>query len=347
MLALQAVPVPHSGYGSLLANLQRGLTELGIVHCAPTTLEQYVGLLQDPANHQRTNSTIWIGLPWLAPGKWEGQWIAAFSMWESTQLPEIFCSKLHVYDRLFAPNDHNVELFSQFHADVVKVPLGYDASVWVPMVRQQGSQFRILCAGAGAAIEGGRKGFDLAAKAFEAAFPAWQAMDPSPRLVIKSTHQIEHNAAFVESHVGGQPLCDVVELVASCHAYLGPSRGEGWGYWPQQCVATGIPAVVSAIPAHMEYAHLPGFSTVPVERKRSGYTAFGAGGDWWEPQFDQLVERLRDLHDRYDAWLKAASAGASDLRASLTHRHMAQHLMRHVESGAALGGWQEFEAPRD
>jgi hypothetical protein len=99
---------------------------------------------------------------------------------------------------------------------------------------------------------------------------------------------------------------------------------------------------VSAIPGHMEYAHLRGFSTVPVERRSSGYSAFGSEGEWWEPEFDQLVERLRDLHARYDAWLAEASVGAIEMRSSFTHRHMAERLMEHVDWGDATGAWQEL-----
>lgn len=320
----------HLGYGTFGTNLAKGFTDIGFDLWTPAKGDFTKEIPRDYSN------VVWASVPSYAHGGWAGQHASLFSMWESTRLPEPMRCRLHNFDTVMVPNDQNAELFGRYHANVVKVPLGYDADVWTYSRRDPpDEQFRILFCGAGAA-EQTRKGPDLAIAAFKAAFPKWAEMSPSPRLVIKCLLHPPRAEPFMEIHEGQWPVEQLVDLYRTCHAMLLPSRGEGWGYHPQQAVATGIPAVISEIPGHTEYCWVPGFATSPTKLAKAPAFLHGEAGWWWEAEIDPMVDALRDIYANYDAWAEAAWAGGEIMRNRFTHRHMAEGVVD------ALGGPAEF-----
>jgi hypothetical protein len=340
-LALQcAREFDHLGYGTFGANLAKGLQDIGV----DTWLPEYGKYgAEVPDDHQ---TVVWASLPGHARGGWVGQRTVSYTMWETLRLPEGMRAFLHNFEQVVVPNDSNVELFGQYHPNVAKVPLGYDAEVWTYQPPPEPADtFRFLFCGAGAA-EKSRKGSDVAIVAFAKAFPDWQTMDPSPRLVVKCLRDGPRPAGFIELHAGRWPIGQVVDLYRTCHAMVLPSRGEGWGYHPQQAVACGLPAIVSEIPGHMEYATAPGFATVPVSTSEAAPFIQGDAGRWWEPDVDTTVDALRDVYRNYERWLDAAEVGGDVMRSRFTHRHMAQALVDTIGhdhlTGAGFGSWRKF-----
>ena len=47
-----------------------------------------------------------------------------------------------------------------------------------------------------------------------------------------------------------------LDLYRSCHAYLQPSRGEGFGLQPLQALALGRPTILTNAHGHASFAHL-------------------------------------------------------------------------------------------
>lgn len=321
-LALQsAIHYPWLGYGSFATGLSKGLRDIGVGLWEPTEGE-YAKTL--PQNYR---TVVWASVPNHGHGSWRGQRSLVWSMWESDHLPEAMRCRLQNYDTVIVPNDNNVKLFSHYHPNVVKIPLGYDSTVWTYAPRPEPEDtFRFLFCGAGMG-EKTRKGSDIALAAFLLAFPDWEHMNPSPRMVTKTLRYGPDNLPWVESHVGAWPVQQLVDLYRSCHAMILPSRGEGWGYHPQQAVATGIPAILTDIPGHSEYSWLPGFFNVSTTMTKAAYFLQGESGDWWEPDVDACVEGMRDVYNRYDHWKAEADKGGDLLREGFTHRHMAQALI--------------------
>lgn len=311
--------VREFGYGVFGLSLERGFQDLGV-----DLAVNEKGNVVPP-----TGAVLWAMPAARMKWAWEGQYTAAYCMWEATRLPESFRDNFHELDLLIVPCQQNVDIFSPYHPNVVKVPLGYDPGVWFPKPREVKDTFRILCAGAALHYEGGRKGFDLALEAFELAFPNWERMDPQPKLVTKSLKD-PSVPKFVEQHVGVMPEAELVEFVHGCHMYLGPSRGEGWGYWPQQALASGMPVVMSGIPAHMEYAHVEGILTAPVTEEAAAYFVYGPAGNWWRPDVDTLASHLRAVYEHYEDYHAAAQRGAEQMREEFSHWVMCKRVMHHL-----------------
>jgi len=259
--------------------------------------------------HRQRNEGIaetacWLSVPTHARGWWKNQRPVISTMWEASVLPESFRENLHEFERVIVPSRHNVELFSKYHPNVQYAPLGVDPDRWKFVDREVGSTFRFLIGGSGA-----RKGTDLAFKAFHLAFPGDRFDGPTPVLVMKNPKGEDFYGDRIEMVSGRLTDQEEVDLYASCHAYLQPSRGEGFGLQPLQAIAQGMPTILTDAHGHESFAHLGiGLSSKMVP---AAYFIYGDAGDWWEPDLDELVDQMRWVYDHYDE-AKNRAVGASD-----------------------------------
>jgi glycosyl transferase family 4 len=255
---------------------------------------------------KRTNVVAWASVPTHMRGYWDDQYRVCQTMWESGRLPESFRDTLHEFDLIVVPSYHNLELFSRYHDNVAFVPLGVDPAVWHYEPRTQPTdRFSFLIGGSGP-----RKGTDLAWRAFQAVFGkegSWSS-GPVPYLRMKSPKGGEFRAPRVEVISGRISAEAEVDLYATSHCYLGPSRGEGFGLQPLQALAQGCPTVLTAAHGHDSFAHL-GLG-LGSKRAQSAYFVYGEAGEWWEPDFDELCDHMRWVYDHYDDALAHAAAAS-------------------------------------
>lgn len=244
----------------------------------------------------RSNVILWITVPPHARGWYKDQVSCIATMWEGMSLPESFRDTLHNFDTVVVPSPQNLELFSDFHPNVHYVPLGIDPARWKPEVRQApGSQFRFLIGGSGA-----RKGTDLAVRAFKELFGkegSW-GDGPVPNLVLKNPKGEAFYGPRIQMMTGRLSDDDETALYSSAHCYLQPSRGEGFGLQPLQAIAQGLPTILTGAHGHESFAEygIP-IGSKPVE---SDYFIYGNAGEWWEPDFDELMFWMRDVYDNWE-----------------------------------------------
>lgn len=251
----------------------------------------------------------WVSTPTHATGWFEQQRTVISTMWETTTLPEGFREALHNHAQILVPSDHNLELFSKYHPNVTKVPLGVDPE-WHFRARQEPSdRFVFLIGGSGP-----RKGTDLAWKAFQKLWGnegSWPSDMPRPTLIFKSPRAIDWAHPRVE-WVGGK-IPDEAErdLYGMAHCYLQPSRGEGWGLQPLQAIAQGVPTILTDAHGQHEFADLG----LPISAgySASDYFIHGDAGQWWEPSLDELCERMEWV---YFNWGQAAAQAERNSRAA-------------------------------
>lgn len=245
--------------------------------------------------HKLTNVACWVSTPGHASGWWKGQHAGLFTMWEATNLPEAFRESLHEFQTVIVPSDHNLELFARYHPNVRTAYLGVDTDMWTPTARRSPTnRFTFLIGGSGP-----RKGCDLAHKAFRAVFGkdgSW-GDGPVPYLVMKSPKGGDYYGDRVEMVTGKISAEDEVDLYASAHCYLQPSRGEGFGLQPLQAIAQGLPTILTDAHGHASFAHL-GYG-LGSKFSKADYFIYGDAGDWWEPDFDELCDRMRWVYDNY------------------------------------------------
>lgn len=336
------------GYGRFGTNLARALKDLGVDVYDDMPMPQ-----ENRRSHEHNigsrskacKAVMWASVPTHARGWWKNQHTTISTMWESSRLPESFRETMHHFDQVVVPSRQNQKLFSKYHPNVAFIPLGIDPSWWYPVARPAlRERFTFLIGGSGP-----RKGTDLAHKAFRAAFQTWPKDGPVPYLTMKNPRSEPFYGDRVEI-IGGKLAAEAeVDLYASAHCYLQPSRGEGFGLQPLQAMAQGCPTILTAAHGHDAFAHLGmGLSTTMA---KSSYFIYGDAGEWWEPSLDELVDHMRWVYDHYDEALSNAAQSAKVVAEEFTWRRCAE---RYVELLGSLlttpledpGEWFEPERKR-
>lgn len=347
------------GYGRMGVDLAAALAgegvkvwdDQGIPPDLPTSSEVQISEGRDRAPGP-TNVVCWLSTPAHARWWFDGQYRSMFTMWEANVLPPAFRDTFHEFDLMIVPSEQNRELFSKYHPNVRLNPLGVDPARWHFTPRPEvGDTFRFLIGGSGK-----RKGTDLAFKAFRTIFKAmwdstgrWTGSGPEPRLVMKNPrgegqYQGWHGVEMISGRLSDE---EEETLYSTCHAYIQPSRGEGFGLQPLQAMAQGMPTILTDAHGHSSFAkyatHPIGWSLVPAD-----YFIFGDAGEWWEPDFEELCESMWDLYHNYDPHRMMAEATAKHVIASeFTWQRCAQRFIDAHEGQLALpyAGKGEYEFP--
>lgn len=285
----------------------------------------------DPDHPDPKHLVCWASTPSHATGFFDGQYKTILTMWESMTLPESFRETLHNFDQILVPSDQNVELFSRYHPNVVKVPLGIDSKDWAYRQRKPPTtEFKFLIGGSGS-----RKGLDLAYKAFRKVFQTWPSDMPRPVLQFKSPRPCEFVGERIE-HIGGRITGEAErDLYGAAHCYLQPSRGEGWGLQPLQAIAQGLPTILTDAHGHAEFAYL-GYR-VKAGVSDADYFIYGDAGKWWEPDLDELCEYMEYVYYNYPEACEFAEMASGAAHRDFTWDQTAEKFVRAV-------GKKHFEA---
>lgn len=320
------------GYGRMGSKLHQALTRAGVevfddidepaeAYGSEESYRYARSYMGDGQHRGVARDVCHVTFPSHVRGQYEGQRLHAFSMYETSRLPEEFRDRFDAFETMIVPSEQNVELFSPYHDNVHLVPLGVDPADWhfTPRVDPR-PVFRFLCGGTGA-----RKGTDLAFKAFQTVFPHWEEMDPVPEMVFKNPRGENLHAPWSRMVTGFLDDDEERALYARCHVYVQPSRGEGFGLQPLQAIAQGMPTILTDAHGHAGFAHL-GIG-IPATHVPAGQFIHGHSGDWWEPDFEALCEAMHDTYHNYDAHAVHARASAETVTRDWTWDHTAHGLL--------------------
>lgn len=275
---VEGVNIAHVGYGRMAVEMSR-------------ELESLVTLTED------ADAVVFMVVPHMVKGWFEGQRTAVFTMWETSVLPDHFRRYSPLFDTLIVPCDWNRELFSPFHKNIHVVPLGIDHSLWKPQKVEANSKFRFMTGGSGWL----RKGIDQVIRAFR------DADIPDSELVVKCPPDI-----YDDPFHGGTPQDlgpDITfvrqalrpeeerDLHATADCFVSGSRGEGFGLIPLQQAALGNLVIAPAHTGHLMFSHMFDYalSSSPEPANMLNHKDCG---DWLVPNHDEMVDAMRDAVKR-------------------------------------------------
>ena len=234
----------------------------------------------------RASVAVHMGVPFVIKGFYEGVHKVNFTMWETSEMHPRFIPWLKQYDQILVPCHHNVELFSRYHQDVKRVPLGVDGKVWRKLPRPENPKFRIHAGGS----LWKRKGLDLVIE-------ACKRLPFDHELHIKLAPHARDNPDLLgipntTFHREWMTLDEQVEWFNKADVWVAPARGEGFGLMPAQAIACGIPTIITATSGQAEFAHLA-TAVVPHSHRPSG-----GPGKWDEADPSDIRDAIIDVHDR-------------------------------------------------
>lgn len=319
----------ETGYGRMGKEFVRGLRNLGVElsECSSPGDEH----LPVHAN------ALWMGAPSHVSGWWEGQRTHVLTMWEATGVPPGFRENVHEIDTIIVPSEQNLELFSHWHKNVKKVPLGINPTDWYFRERQPvEAEFRFMTAG-----QGQRKGIDIATRAFSTVFGDFKpsSSDPRPVLIVKDrTHMKEVKGEGIREISGTIHPQDEIELYATAHCFLGLARGEGWGMMPFQAMAQGCPTILADAHGYHEFSHLAS-ETISCGMSKAEPFIFGDADQWWEPNFEEVCSAMWEMYVNYADYLDKATHSAYVIGKTFTWDQCAVALVE------AMGGPDALRYP--
>ena len=282
-------------------------------------------------------NALWMGAPSHVAGWWEGQRTNVLTMWEATGVPPGFRENVHEIDTIIVPSEQNRELFSHWHNNVKKVPLGIDPDRWhYREVPEVGAEFVFMTAG-----QGLRKGIDIACRAFNAVFGGFEpsANHPRPVLLVKDRYRMKEVKGDNIRELSGTVPPDVeTALYGTAHCFLGLARGEGWGLMPFQAMAQGTPTILANAHGYAEFAHLAS-QTISCGMSKAEPFIFGDADQWWEPNFTEVCDAMWEMYTNYEDYIEPAKQSAQVIAESFTWNHTGMKLIE------AMGGIEALCEP--
>jgi glycosyltransferase involved in cell wall biosynthesis len=291
----------HGGYDHLVLKALVGLTDAG-VHVFRDSRAFMDRAFVPPLYAPSERMYDWRGprlaiipphlLYWYKPT----ETTAAWTMWETDRLPDGCTKYLNRCGLLLIPSRWGVDGFRANGVTVPTevVPLGYDPDVFSPRAPGGGPD-ACTFGTAGALDEGGlRKNVQRVIDLFRLAFPGRTDVRLKVKITPRSPPVNTHGDPRVEVVNTGLPPHALADWYRSLTCYVNASYGEGFGLHLLEAMGCGVPLVSTTFSAVGEVfdaavGYEVGYRI--IEAKNKIYS-----GRWADPNNDELIARMREVH---------------------------------------------------
>lgn len=199
------------------------------------------------------------------------QYKIIYTMFESDKIPDDWLSYLQAANEVWVPSKWCQKVFKKAGIDTKVVPLGYDQLAYHYIEREnkreQHKDFVFLHYNAFNIRKGFLEVFKAFTKAFDPSEPVkmiWKTVVDRPYQRFPVNYENYPNISVVE---GKLSEIQMQELMAQSDCFVFPSRGEGFGLTPIECMATGMPAIVPNAHGISEYFNSDYMYEVKVKEK--------------------------------------------------------------------------------
>jgi glycosyltransferase involved in cell wall biosynthesis len=307
---------PYTGYGRLEQGIAKGLSRMGVQlnhvpdPAAPTLIVGYAD---------------WLAAPHIAHTR---RWI--LTQCESTKVSQRWVDLMNWHaEGVLVTNPALPDIFrkSGLTRPVYCVGHGIELTIPVQAAGWDGSsRFEWLTYSYGDM----RKGAELAIMAFKQLFHG----RADHHLTVKARDGegtwlagLEDEQISVEW--GAQSEHDWMQLLARSHAFVFPSRAEGFGMPPREATLAGLPTIATE---WLGLADVPMWG-VPIKLKGMSPTCYSheaanaVGSEWAEPDVGHLVEQMQWVHQNYADARAIAERGRWHIRENNSFEQMAAHIV--------------------
>lgn len=263
------------------------------------------------------------------------QWI----VFESTQIAPHLHDCLRNADQIWVPSEwgRNILLQNGFSSKYIRVvPEGVDPNFTSTYPLKKINNFCYLSVGKAEQ----RKSIYETVEAFKL---AW-GTDSSKQLWLKTNRIPE-----LEKLINGQTNIviydgnfDMPNIYQQVHAFVLPTKGEGWGLPIVEAAASGLPIITTYYSAQTEFlqhiqdsCRFVDFSLVPIDcptYKACYPTPDGNYGLWAQPDVDSIADAMIDVYNRYDQYNYKAQNNEFVIKELFSWQKSAERAMNILET---------------
>lgn len=242
-----------------------------------------------------------------------------YTPWESTKIPQGWLYNMSMCNEIWATSSFVKDVYTKYNVNenIHIIPHGI-SSEFFPYERELVSTFNFLHIGG----DSKRKNAQLAVDAFLELFDG----NMDYKLILKYNSfchaeiYLDNKLVSAINHpqIIGIPdsfsTDDLVKLYHKCHCLIYPTSGEGFGMIPFEAMATGLPTIVTNLTGCADFAHygIP----LSAEYGDADYNSHMYSTDtglWAIPDFDELVELMKNVTNEYDEFKKFSFRSAKTI----------------------------------
>lgn len=272
-----------------------------------------------------------------------------YTVWESTEYPAAFLQNVRLYDQMWVVSEWEraCAIAQGIPEEFVKVVHeGVNPDVYKPSddgCPSVGGYFNFIHVGQWQP----RKSTREICEAFLKAFPLKRFPDVRlhlsadtlfPSDTYKSTEERLEAYGLEDPRIKPvhfEERADYVRRLQSAHCFVSCSRSEGWGLPIIEAMSCGIPAIVADFGGSTEYAGENSGAvrvSVPELKKPHGiYGNWDVPGKWGEPDYNGLVEAMKDVYESYEGHKANALKDSERIRRDFSWAAAAQKAFQLIE----------------
>lgn len=259
--------------------------------------------LTEEAETVLVHSVPWHGFEWGS-----NQRAGIFSMWEFVEIPPVIRTGLVPFDFALAPCTYSAELFAPYVEESFVCPHGIDADHYKPNpdFKREDSRFTVI-----SSATNRRKGAEELVDAFE------RAAIPDSRLILKGQRNAVGRSLPSNVEFWDFPLEDMRDWYHQADLYVSCSHGEGWDLIAWEALACGVPTIVPAHTAYLDWMHFAQDTTERWSVQRRDLSPAGRVGIR-ECDRMEVAEKLNVAYKNIDTYKDSALRSSNDIRTEHT-----------------------------
>jgi autotransporter strand-loop-strand O-heptosyltransferase len=267
-----------------------------------------------------------------------------YNVWESSLQPDEFIYKLKNYSQLWVASEAQKawSVAQGVPEEFIRVvPEGVDPDVYYPIEwTKEPETFNFIHVGQFQY----RKSTKEICECFLKAFPIKEYPNVSLYLSVdtlfpsdpyKSTEERMEAYGFTDPrfiivHFEERP--DYIKRLQTSHVFVSCSRSEGFYLPGIEAMACGIPTILADYGGSTEYGEDALLVRVPqLKKPQEIYGNWNVPGEWGEPDYNHLVEVMKDAYDNYEVHKVKALKTSDKIRDKFSWTKAAEKAIGHLE----------------
>tara|TARA_R110002020_G_scaffold268819_3_gene484110 strand:- start:48424 stop:49878 length:1455 start_codon:yes stop_codon:yes gene_type:complete len=261
-----------------------------------------------------------------------------FTVWESNKIPPKWPILMNKFTEVWTASEwgRQIMLKCGVKRDIHVCSFGVNEKIFKYRKQEEPSgKFRFLIF-ANSHWEQHRKNYPAALEGFRKAF----GNNKNVELVCKITTsggnipKLPNNVKLINERM---TTSDLVKLIHSCHCFIFPSRGEGFGLPPREAMCCGVPVIVTNTSALQDIAKekftwpVQPHGYVPARGYSRVYGKTSELGVFDEVRSSDIAEQMLAVYNNYSDAIERSLVARKFISENQTYEHTAKRIIELLE----------------